>query len=259
MRIHGRDCTLTVARDGELIPIPYSEETVRQTSKGYSLPASIGKRNRDKTIVTQKIIEGCFTTRLEYNNIVNLFLLFFYLEYYFDIYTDRIYEKTIYKNLNVKSFEFRADNNEAFKLRIDVIGKENSYIDNWPLTIPDLAWESKRTYIYDGHIVTADNKELPLVYRFEMTADYEEKIKYKIKLYFPLSEEHHLEKHNIEKLSIVIDQNDGITLDLYDLIPRGELCDINCPDTVLCNQTFEVTGIVVLTVRNEKDFTQIVL
>ena len=28
MRIQGRDCTLTVARDGEFIPIPYSEETV---------------------------------------------------------------------------------------------------------------------------------------------------------------------------------------------------------------------------------------
>ena len=67
MRIQGKDCTLTVARDNEFIPLPYSEETVRQASKGYSLPSCIGQRNRDKTIVTGKKIEDCFTTRLDHN------------------------------------------------------------------------------------------------------------------------------------------------------------------------------------------------
>ena len=57
MNIQGRDCTLTVARDGTFIPLPYSEETVRQTSKGYSLPCVIGKRNKDNTIVIEKKIE----------------------------------------------------------------------------------------------------------------------------------------------------------------------------------------------------------
>ena len=52
MNIQGRDCTLTVARDGEFIPLPYSEETVRLASKGYSLPGCIGERNREKTVVT---------------------------------------------------------------------------------------------------------------------------------------------------------------------------------------------------------------
>ena len=37
MKVQGRDCTLTVAKDNEYYPLPYSEETVRQTSKGYSL------------------------------------------------------------------------------------------------------------------------------------------------------------------------------------------------------------------------------
>lgn len=259
MRIQGRDCTLTVARDDELIPIPYSEETVRQASKGYTLPSCIGKRNREQTVITGKIIEGCFTTRLEASNTVPLFLLFFYLENYFDIYTDRIYEKTIYKNLNVKSFELRADNGEALKLRVDVSGKEESYTDSWPINIPDLSWQRQRTYFYDGHLVIADSKSLQLVYRFELTGNFDEKIRYRIKLYFPLSEEHYPKKDKIEKLSLVLDQRDGVTLDLYDLIPCGQLCDINCPDTVLCNQTFDVTGLMVLTVRNEKDFIQILI
>lgn len=39
---------------------------------------------------------------------------------------------------------------------------------------------------------------------------------------------------------------EGIWLDLYDLVPISDLCDINCADTVLCN----VTGIMVFNIRN---------
>ena len=54
MNIQGRDCKPTVARDGIFIQLPYSEETVRHTSKGYSLSYVIGKRNKDNTIVIEK-------------------------------------------------------------------------------------------------------------------------------------------------------------------------------------------------------------
>ena len=97
MNIQGRDCTLTVARDGEFIPLPYSEETVRLASKGYSLPGCIGERNREKTVVTHREIEGCFVTRLEYLNVLPLFLLFFNCNEKFDLYADRIYEKVLYE------------------------------------------------------------------------------------------------------------------------------------------------------------------
>ena len=154
MNVQGRDCTLTVAKDGELIPLPYSEETVRQTSKGYSLPGCIGERNRELTVVTGKIIEGCFITRLEYLNVLPLFLLFFNCNEKFDLYADRIYEKVIYRNLIPKSFELRAENGEAFKLRLDVNSTYDSYTSSWPVTVPSLKWEQKRTYLFDGHKIS---------------------------------------------------------------------------------------------------------
>ena len=120
MNIQGKDCTLTVARDCEFIPLPYSEETVRQTSKGYSLPCVIGKRNRDKFILSKKAITGCFVTRLDYNYVEQLFLLLFYDNEVFNIYTDRIYEKVVYKNLTFKSFELRVTNGDAFKFHLDI-------------------------------------------------------------------------------------------------------------------------------------------
>lgn len=84
MKVQGRDCTLTVAKDDEYYPLPYSEETVRQASKGYALPGVIGIRNREKRIITGRTILGCVVTRLEELTVQALFLLLFYREEKFD-------------------------------------------------------------------------------------------------------------------------------------------------------------------------------
>ena len=48
-----------------------------------------------------------------------------------------------------------------------------------------------RTFYYEGHSVIADLKNLPLVYRFELTAHYKSDARITLKLYFPLSAEHY--------------------------------------------------------------------
>ena len=259
MKVQGRDCTLTIAKDGELIPLPYSEETVRQASKGYALPGCIGIRNREKIVETGKCITGCVVTRLEYNNILALFLLLFYSIEKFDILVDRVCEKLIYKNVSVKEFELRGENGESLYFRLDVKDSDDSYIDDWPVVMPALPWGECRTFYYDGHSVIADLKTLPLVYRFELTGKFTEKAKYQITLYFPLSTVHYPTQNKIEKLTITLDQRLGIWLDLYDLKPLDDMADINCADTVLCFQKFEVTGIVVFNIRNAEQNTQVVL
>ena len=259
MMIQGKSCTLTVAKDGEYYPLPYSEETVRQASKGYALPGCIGKRNREKIVETGKSISGCVVTRLEYNNILALFLLLFYSNDKFDILVDRVCEKLIYKNVTVKEFELRGENGEPLYFRLDIKETEDSYTSGWNITTPSLPWNESRTFYFDGHSVIADLKKLPLVYRFELTGKFTEKAKYQITLYFPLNTEHYPTQNKIEKLSITLDQRLGIWLDLYDLKPLDDMADINCADTVLCFQKFEVTGIVVFNIRNAEQNTQVVL
>lgn len=259
MNIQGKDCTLTVAKDGELIPLPYSEETIRLASKGYVLPGVIGERNREKQVITGETIQGCFVTRLEYLNVLPLFLLLFKPDDKFDIYTDRVCEKTIYKYLTVKEFELRAENKEAFHLKIEVDSNDDSFVTQWPVTIPELKWEQKRTYTFDGHNVIADLKTLPLIYRFELTGSFTEKSKYQIKLYFPLSKEHYPQQKKIEKLEIQIDNSDGIKIELTDLQPVGNMIDINCIDTVLCSQIFSISGSSLIQVRNKKNHYSLLL
>ena len=77
MKVQGRDCTLTLLKDNEYYPLPYSEETIRQASKGYALPGSIGIRNREKRVITGRSIQGCVVTRLEEATVLALFLLLF--------------------------------------------------------------------------------------------------------------------------------------------------------------------------------------
>ena len=259
MKVQGRDCTLTIAKDGEYYPLPYSEETVRTASKGYALPGVIGLRSREKLVENGKAITGCVVTRLEYNNILALFLLLFYSNDKFDILVDRVCEKLIYKNVSVKDFELRAENNEPLYFRLDVKDNDDSFTTGWDITTPSLPWSEYRTFYYDGHSVIADLKKLPLVYRFELIGKFNEKVKYQLTLYFPLSTEHYPTQNKIEKLSITLDQRLGIWLDLYDLKPLDDMADINCADIVLCYQKFEVTGIVVFNIRNSEQNTQVVL
>ena len=259
MMIQGKSCTLNVAKDGYYYPLPYSEETIRLASKGYALPGVIGERNREKLVITGKTIQGCFVTRLEYQNVLALFLLLFSPDDKFDVLTDRKAEKLIYKNLSIEKFELRADNDKPFYLRIDVKENDDSYVTDWDITTPSLFWNEDRTYFFNGHNVLADLKKLPLVYRFELNGSFTEKSKYQITLYFPLSTEHFPNQKKIEKLTIQLDPYSGVSLDLYDLQPVGDMTDINCADTVLCYQKYNILSNVVLNIRNEEQNTTVVL
>lgn len=183
MKVQGRDCTLTLLKDNEYYPLPYSEETVRQASKGYALPGSIG-------VITGRSIQRCVVTRLEEAIVLALFLLLFYREEKFDLLADRVAYKVIYKNFGIKEFELRGENKAPLYLRLDVEENADSYTTDWDITPPSLKWNQSRTFYFDGHSVIADLKTLPLVYHFELTGKYTEKAKYNITLYFPFTDEY---------------------------------------------------------------------
>ena len=98
-----------------------------------------------------------------------------------------------------------------------------------------------------------------MVYRFELCGNYTEKSKYEITLYFPLDTVFFPTLEKIEKLTILLDQRDGISLDLYELQPVGSMTDINCADTVLCFQKFIIESKVILNIRNEYENKTVVL
>ena len=259
MMIQGKSCTLTVAKDGYYYPLPYSEETVREASKGYALPGVIGKRKREKKVITGRCILGSVTTMLEYLNVYALFLLLCKCDDKFDLFADRICDKKVYKNLSVKEFEIRGENKNPFFLKLEINDNEDSYTTDWEPTTPDLKWNADRIFLFDGHSITADGFIIPLVYRFCLTGNFTDTSKYKITLYYPLNNEFFPLQNTIKKLTIQIDWKTGINLELYDLRPVNDLYGVNCSDTVLCSQTFEIKSYVILNIRNEKEKKEVVL
>lgn len=215
MMIQGKSCTLTVAKDGYYYPLPYSEETIRQASKGYALPGVIGERNRKKLVITGKTIQRCFVTGLEYQNVLALFLLLFSPDDKFDVLTDRVASKLVYKNLSTDKFELRADNAKPFYLKLKVKENDDSYVTDWNITTPSLPWDEDRTFYFDGHNVLADLKKLPLVYRFELNGIFTEKSKYQITLYFPLSTEY---------FPSVLEFKSGIALETRQILFSDSIC-----------------------------------
>nr|MCR5765736.1 hypothetical protein [Treponema sp.] len=252
-------CTLTVAKDNNLYPLPYSEETVRQTSKGYSLPCVLFKRQKEKYIETEKEVNGCFITLLTALNIAFLFKLINKLEDTFDIYTDRICETTLYKNLTIRSFELRAYNCKCYFLKIELKHGNETYVTSWPVAMPLLKPVKARLYYFDGHKVFCNNKNIPLIYHFELTCAIEENYKYVLTLYFPLNTIFYPVNSRIEKLSLPIDETDNANLVINDLQPLSDLCDINSTDTVLVFQKYAVLGSIDFTIRNKKQFLEIKL
>ena len=110
----------------------------------------------------------------------------------------------------------------------------------------------------DALIIITDTTLL-LIYKFELTGDYTNDSRYQITLYFPMSTEFFPLNKKIDRLTIPLDTEDGVSLDLYDIEPLDDLCDINCADTVLCFQKFNVTSIMVLNIRNEREKLEVVL
>lgn len=259
MNIKGKDCTLAVAKENDLFIIPYCEETLRQTSKGYSLPCVLNSRAKEKYVEVKKEITGCFVSFVSNENIAYLFSLISKVDECFDIYTDRIFGKSVYKNLKVKGFELRAFNGEPFKLKIDVKENSDSYVTAWPWNMPDLTYFSQQFYCFNGNKVFVNGMVVPLVYRFELSATCDEQFRYLLTLYFPLSTEFYPETKEIDELKIVINDTNFYILKLNSLKPVDDLCEINCADTVLCFQKFKVLGDIVFTIRNKRQFLEIKL
>ena len=268
MKVQGRDCTLTVAKDDEYYPLPYSEETVRLTSKGFSLPGVIGCRNKDKFIETGKILTGCFTTKLMYSNILFLFLRLFNFNDSFDIFANRICEKIIYRNAYLKEFNLTGRNDFGFELTMNVRSEDDFYTEGWQANTPNFKAKDGfdesndyKPYIYicDGHNLILDGKKLPLVTQFTIEGKYTEKVNYEILLCFPVDTEVNPDNRKFEKLTIPINRRDGIWLDVYDLNPLFGQFHMEDPGAIRGVWKFNVQGPIVLNIKNKKEYYEVLI
>lgn len=64
MKVNGNEMAITLRHDANLTALPFCNETLRQISDFYTLPATVDKRKPAVYIPVKKAIEGCFVSRL---------------------------------------------------------------------------------------------------------------------------------------------------------------------------------------------------
>lgn len=263
MKVNGNEMAITLRRDANLTALPFCNETLRQINEFYTLPPTLDKRKPSVYIPVKKAIEGCFVSRLTFDNIGELFEILVD-DVSFDLLINRKVEKTAYRNVKALSFELRGNNKEALYLRINIAETRKSFIENWEYNTPNIRFKPEtKTYLFDGHnifySVNGNARTIPLVYRFTLNGSLNDCRKYVLNLYFPFTDEFFPKNVSLEKLVIPLSVADGIYLELNNLKPLSDETSTDCGDAVLCKQGFNVTGLIKLIIKTRTQYREIEL
>ena len=120
MKVNGNEMAITLRRDANLTALPFCNETLRQINEFYTLPPTVDKKKAAVYIPVKKEIAGCVVSRVTACNVAELFEIIADDAVY-DLLVNRKTEKTAYRNIRSSSFEFRANNTEAFYFRVNVL------------------------------------------------------------------------------------------------------------------------------------------
>ena len=153
MKVQGSDCSIVIKilhhEDNQrLYDVPYSEETIRDAISVLQEEAAIEGDGNCKAIVKKCGITGCIVTPLTIDTVPLLLYLALgsagkplYISESrnvycsklnllaledtecFDLIQDRGNEKRVLEDCRIQSFEFRIENDNAIKLKLDVCGE----------------------------------------------------------------------------------------------------------------------------------------
>lgn len=263
MKVNGNEMAITLRRDANLTALPFCNETLRQINEFYTLPPTVDKKKAAVYIPVKKEIAGCVVSRVTACNAAELFEILADDAVY-DLLVNRKTEKTAYRNIRSSSFEFRANNTEAFYFRVNVGETRKSFLEVWDYNTPDVRFNSEtKTLFYDGHnifyVSGGHARTIPLVYRFELNGKLEDTRTYRLNIYFPFTDEFFPKNITIERFVIPVSVASGIYLELNDLKPLSDETNADCADAVLCKQGFNVTGIIKLIIKTRTQYREIEL
>jgi len=151
MNVNGRDCTITIKTTHHEFDVPYSEETIREAVSILQEEASIEGDGNCKAIFKKNGVTGCVVTPLTIDTVPLLLYLAFgsagkpiYVSQTrnvyssklnllpledtecFDLIQDRKNERRVFEDCRIQGFEFRIENDNAIKLKLDVCGERSA-------------------------------------------------------------------------------------------------------------------------------------
>jgi len=151
MKVQGRDCSIVIKTSHHEFDVPYSEETIREAVSILQEEASIEGDGSCKAIIKKSGVTGCVVTPLTIDTVPLLLYLAFgsagkplYVSQTknvyssklnllpledtecFDLIQDRGNERRVFEDCHIQGFEFRIENDNAIKLKLDVCGERSA-------------------------------------------------------------------------------------------------------------------------------------
>ena len=151
MKVQGKDCTIVIKTSHHEFDVPYSEETIREAVSILQEETAIEGDGNCKAIVKKNGVTGCIVTPLILDTVPLLLYLAFgsagkpiYVSQTrnvyssklnllplentecFDLIQDRKNERRVFEDCRIQGFEFRIENDNAIKLKLDVCGERTA-------------------------------------------------------------------------------------------------------------------------------------
>ena len=151
MKVQGRDCSIVIKTQYKEFDVPYLEETIREAVSILQEEAAIEGDGNCKAIVKKNGVTGCVVTPLTIDTVPLLLYLAFgsagkplYVSQTrnvyssklnllpiedtecFDLIQDRKNERRVFEDCRIQGFEFRIENDNAIKLKLDVCGERSA-------------------------------------------------------------------------------------------------------------------------------------
>ncbi len=259
--VHGKDTGMTLLRGGTYTALPYTAETLRVINRRVPLAETVGRKKRAVFQETGKTVTGCFVTLITMSDIRELLSLITSPEESFDILMNRGYDKIIYRNLTIKSFELRGGNDENVKLKIKIKETEDSYTELFSPATPDLEWQREKTMSYMDYDFTAENCSEALgIYLFSFCGNYEEAASYTLQVNGPvtfdtkLTESEPLDELNL--LCLIMTEEDTVALRIRftDLCPASDIGGSDAYGEQLIQRLFNIDGTISIEVRGTNTY-----
>ena len=250
MVVYGTDCTITIFRNNEYTPIPYTFETLREKADIQPLDPLLGEAEPVKTVPVGTggiIVLGCIRTRICLNSLKTLAELMLYgYRIPFDLYKNRIAEKLIYRNIHLISFKIRGERDEPVYMTFDIEGRE---VAEWEHTTENLPWAENPTFHFEDGSLAFENEQTESVYRFTLERQYKDAIVTTLTIYYPLRTDDHINSESGFTLA-TITLGDKFRISLEDLRETEFQGESDSDGEVLVYKQFMVAGSMVLEIRN---------
>jgi len=210
MVVFGSDCTITIFRNNEYTPIPYTFETLREKAEEKPLDPLLGDPEPLQTIpVGTGGIEvlGCIATRICKNSLPTLASIMAQgPKVPFTICKSRIVEKRIYPNVSLLSWILRGERDEAIYGTYNITGTQTA---EWDHTIPELPWKEAATLDFEDGNLDFEGNPTNAVYKFILERNYNDAITTSLQIHYTLQEGlYFLSKTTFSSVSLtLIDRN----------------------------------------------------